>query len=134
MKIAFITRANPASNSRHVVLGVETKEPVSLASQFQIKIDNLWTIVGDTLKGILKATGGKDTTGLYLVREIEYLAVSTYLNADGGQDDDDDTDDDETDTDSDSSDDDSDSDSSSSDSDSDDSSSSSSSSSDSDSN
>ncbi|KAI9811425.1 MAG: hypothetical protein M1832_000894, partial [Thelocarpon impressellum] len=59
MKLGFVSRANPKSNDRHVVLGVGGYKPREFANQMNLSLSNGWGIVRTIVDMCLKMPEGK---------------------------------------------------------------------------
>ncbi|KAI9841125.1 MAG: hypothetical protein M1838_003700 [Thelocarpon superellum] len=59
MKLGFVSRANPKSNDRHVVLGVVGYKPREFANQMNLSLSNGWGIVRTIVDMCLKMPEGK---------------------------------------------------------------------------
>lgn len=61
MKLGFVSRANPKSNSSHVILGVVGYKPREFAAQMNLGLSNGWGIVRtivDLVRGLSPKSGG----------------------------------------------------------------------------
>jgi len=59
MKLGFVSRANPKSNDRHVILGVVGYKPREFAGQMNLNLANGWGIVRTIVDMCLKMPEGK---------------------------------------------------------------------------
>lgn len=59
MKLGFVSRANPKSNDKHVVLGVVGWKPKDFANQMNLQLSNGWGIVRTIADMCLKREDGK---------------------------------------------------------------------------
>ncbi|KAM7221581.1 hypothetical protein V8F06_002972 [Rhypophila decipiens] len=59
MKLGFVSRANPKSNDKHVVLGVVGWKPRDFANQMNLQLSNGWGIVRTIADMCLKREDGK---------------------------------------------------------------------------
>jgi len=59
MKLGFVSRANPKSNDRHVILGVVGYKPREFATQMNLNLNNGWGIVRTICDMCLKMPEGK---------------------------------------------------------------------------
>ena len=59
MLYSFVSRANPKSNDRHVVLGVVGYDPRKFADQMNLNLSNGWGIVRTIVDMCLKMAEGK---------------------------------------------------------------------------
>ncbi|KAG4220301.1 Eukaryotic translation initiation factor 3 subunit D, partial [Phytophthora cactorum] len=59
MKLGFVSRANPKSNDKHVILGVIGWKPKDFANQMNLSLSNGWGIVRTIADMCLKREDGK---------------------------------------------------------------------------
>ncbi|KAI1847391.1 hypothetical protein JX265_005549 [Neoarthrinium moseri] len=59
MKVGFVSRANPKSNDKHVILGVVGWKPKDFANQMNLSLNNGWGIVRTIADMCLKREEGK---------------------------------------------------------------------------
>ncbi|MCJ1324858.1 hypothetical protein MMC10_001520 [Thelotrema lepadinum] len=59
MKLGFVSRANPKSNSNHVILGVVGYDPRKFAEQMNLNLNNGWGIVRTIVDMCLRKPEGK---------------------------------------------------------------------------
>ncbi|GAB7328062.1 hypothetical protein MBLNU13_g00104t1 [Cladosporium sp. NU13] len=59
MKLGFVSRANPKSNSDHVVLGVLGYKPREFAAQMNLNLNNGWAIVRTFVDMVMREDDGK---------------------------------------------------------------------------
>ncbi|KAL1871064.1 hypothetical protein VTK73DRAFT_2260 [Phialemonium thermophilum] len=59
MKLGFVSRANPKSNDKHVILGVIGWKPRDFANQMNLSLSNGWGIVRTIADMVLKREDGK---------------------------------------------------------------------------
>lgn len=80
MKLGFVSRANPKSNSNHVVLGVVGYKPREFASQMNLGLSNGWGIVR-TIVDLVRGMSGEDaadTKKYVLVKDPNKPLIRLY--------------------------------------------------------
>jgi translation initiation factor 3 subunit D len=100
MKLGFVSRANPKSNEKHVILGVIGWKPRDFAAQMNLYLSNGWGIIrtiadmclnhdieGDDAKFVLVKDPNKPTLRLY---EVPHGTLEEDGQTDNGDGDDDD--------------------------------------------
>ncbi|KAK0730835.1 eukaryotic translation initiation factor 3 subunit 7-domain-containing protein [Lasiosphaeris hirsuta] len=89
MKLGFVSRANPKSNDKHVVLGVVGWKPKDFANQMNLQLSNGWGIVRTIADMCLKREDGKfvlvKDPNKSILRLYEVPASSFDEEADEGQ-------------------------------------------------
>ncbi|PHH91274.1 hypothetical protein CDD83_1136 [Cordyceps sp. RAO-2017] len=90
MKLGFVSRVNPRSNDKHVILGVVGWKPRDFANQMNLSLSNGWGIVRTIADMCLKRDEGK----FVLVKDPNKAILRLYEVPAGSFDDDDDDDDD----------------------------------------
>ena len=103
MKFALVVRPDSNSADRHLVVGVETKSPLDLASQIGLKVQNMWSSF-DTIYNIFcdHAADVEDGAITGLMKDPNYSILNMFRAPleDDESSSDDDTDDDSSDDDS----------------------------------
>ncbi|KAH7376313.1 eukaryotic translation initiation factor 3 subunit D [Plectosphaerella cucumerina] len=85
MKLGFVSRVNPKSNDKHVILGVVGWKPRDFANQMNLSLNNGWGIVRTIADMILAAEEGK----YVLVKDPNKSILRLYQIPAGSFDDDD---------------------------------------------
>ncbi|ETS87602.1 Eukaryotic translation initiation factor 3 subunit D [Pestalotiopsis fici W106-1] len=85
MKVGFVSRANPKSNDKHVILGVIGWKPRDFANQMNLSLSNGWGIVRTIADMCLKREEGK----FVLVKDPNKSILRLYEVPAGSFDDDD---------------------------------------------
>ncbi|KAK0765347.1 hypothetical protein N5P37_001273 [Trichoderma harzianum] len=85
MKLGFVSRANPRSNDKHVILGVIGWKPRDFANQMNLSLSNGWGIVRTIADMCLKREEGK----FVLVKDPNKSILRLYSVPAGSFDDDD---------------------------------------------
>ncbi|KAK6205854.1 hypothetical protein LQW54_008149 [Pestalotiopsis sp. IQ-011] len=85
MKLGFVSRANPKSNDKHVILGVVGWKPRDFANQMNLSLSNGWGIVRTIADMCLKREEGK----FVLVKDPNKSILRLYEVPAGSFDDDD---------------------------------------------
>lgn len=88
MKLGFVSRVNPRSNDKHVILGVIGWKPRDFANQMNLSLSNGWGIVRTIADMILAAEEGK----YVLVKDPNKSILRLYQVPAGSLDDDDEED------------------------------------------
>lgn len=88
MKLGFVSRVNPRSNDKHVILGVVGWKPRDFANQMNLSLSNGWGIVRTIADMCLKRDEGK----FVLVKDPNKSILRLYEVPAGSFDDDDDND------------------------------------------
>ena len=65
MKLAFVTRKNMSENDKHIVLGTHTLQTKSWATQINIYLDSMWSIINYIVECVL------DEKQLKIARALE---------------------------------------------------------------
>lgn len=86
---SFVSRVNPRSNDKHVILGVVGWKPRDFANQMNLSLSNGWGIVRTIADMCLKREEGK----FVLVKDPNKSILRLYEVPAGSFDDDDDDDD-----------------------------------------
>ncbi|KAK6067226.1 eukaryotic translation initiation factor 3 subunit D [Seiridium cupressi] len=86
MKVGFVSRANPKTNDKHVILGVVGWKPRDFANQMNLSLSNGWGIVRTIADMCLKREEGK----FVLVKDPNKSILRLYEVPAGSFDDDDD--------------------------------------------
>ncbi|QUC17021.1 uncharacterized protein UV8b_01262 [Ustilaginoidea virens] len=89
MKLGFVSRVNPRSNDKHVILGVVGWKPRDFANQMNLSLSNGWGIVRTIADMCLKREEGK----FVLVKDPNKSILRLYEVPAGSFDDDDDNED-----------------------------------------
>ncbi|KAF7508354.1 hypothetical protein GJ744_009345 [Endocarpon pusillum] len=77
MKLGFVSRANPKSNTSHVILGVVGYKPREFASQMNLGLSNGWGIVR-TIVDLVKGLSGSEDKKYVLVKDPNKQLVRLY--------------------------------------------------------
>jgi translation initiation factor 3 subunit D len=77
MKLGFVSRANPKSNSNHVILGVVGYKPREFATQMNLGLSNGWGIVRTIVDLVRGLSGGEDKKYV-LVKDPNKQLVRLY--------------------------------------------------------
>jgi len=85
MKLGFVSRVNPRSNDKHVILGVVGWKPRDFANQMNLQLSNGWGIVRTIADMCLRADEGK----FALVKDPNKSILRLYQVPSGSLDDDD---------------------------------------------
>lgn len=83
--VSFVSRANPKSNDKHVILGVVGWKPRDFANQMNLSLSNGWGIVRTIADMCLKREEGK----FVLVKDPNKSILRLYEVPAGSFDDDD---------------------------------------------
>ncbi|TLS24413.1 hypothetical protein PpBr36_08808 [Pyricularia pennisetigena] len=86
LKLGFVSRANPKSNDKHVILGVIGWKPKDFATQMNLQLSNGWGIVRTIADMCLKREDGK----YVLVKDPNKTILRLYEVPAGGLDEEDD--------------------------------------------
>ncbi|KAH6660003.1 eukaryotic translation initiation factor 3 [Truncatella angustata] len=86
MKVGFVSRANPKTNDKHVILGVVGWKPRDFANQMNLSLSNGWGIVRTIVDMCMKREEGK----FVLVKDPNKSILRLYEVPAGSFDDDDD--------------------------------------------
>ncbi|KAI6353300.1 hypothetical protein MCOR25_009054 [Pyricularia grisea] len=86
LKLGFVSRANPKSNDKHVILGVIGWKPKDFANQMNLHLSNGWGIVRTIADMCLKREDGK----YVLVKDPNKTILRLYEVPAGGLDEEDD--------------------------------------------
>ncbi|KAI9847178.1 MAG: hypothetical protein M1837_003041 [Sclerophora amabilis] len=88
MKLGFVSRANPKSNDRHVILGVVQYKPREFANQMNLSISNGWGIIRTIVDMCRRMPEGKyvlvKDPNKPLLRLYE-VPANTFEEEDGGE-------------------------------------------------
>lgn len=85
LKLGFVSRANPKSTDKHIILGVIGWKPRDFANQMNLQLSNGWGIVRTIADMCLKREDGK----FILVKDPNKTILRLYEVPAGGLDDDD---------------------------------------------
>lgn len=78
MKLGFVSRANPKSNSNHVILGVVGYKPREFASQMNLGLSNGWGIVRTIVDLVRALSGAEEDKKYILVKDPNKQLVRLY--------------------------------------------------------
>ncbi|TPX08799.1 uncharacterized protein E0L32_009739 [Thyridium curvatum] len=77
MKLGFVSRANPKSNDKHVILGVVGWKPRDFANQMNLSLSNGWGIVR-TIADMCLKSGSSDDAKFVLVKDPNKSILRLY--------------------------------------------------------
>ena len=77
MKLGFVSRANPKSNSNHVILGVVGYKPREFAVQMNLGLSNGWGIVR-TIVDLVRGLSGDEDKKYVLVKDPNKPLIRLY--------------------------------------------------------
>ncbi|ERF69003.1 Eukaryotic translation initiation factor 3 subunit D [Endocarpon pusillum Z07020] len=77
MKLGFVSRANPKSNTSHVILGVVGYKPREFASQMNLGLSNGWGIVR-TIVDLVRGLSGSEDKKYVLVKDPNKQLIRLY--------------------------------------------------------
>jgi len=77
LKLGFVSRANPKSNSSHVILGVVGYKPREFAAQMNLGLSNGWGIVR-TIVDLVRGLSGAEDRKYVLVKDPNKQLVRLY--------------------------------------------------------
>jgi len=91
LQLAYVSRANPADNRQHKILGTQAFKPKDLAAQVNLNLKNGWAILKTLVESIMKYEPGK----FVVIKDPNKAVLRIYSVPANTFDSDDDSDDDE---------------------------------------